>query len=49
MKSDLPPLPPSKTTNTPESNYGSYFKQYRSIIDKVFAGQQQNIVSCNSC
>ncbi len=49
MKSDLPPLPPAKTSNTPESTYSTYFKQHRSIIDKIFAGQQQTIISCNSC
>ena len=47
MKVDTSSLP--KPTNNPESIYSFYFKQHKSIIDRVFAGQQQTIVSCLSC
>lgn len=38
-----------KPANTSESLYTQYFKEHRSMVDKIFVGQQQTVVDCVSC
>lgn len=39
----------AKSGTNLESLYAQYFKEYRSIVDKTFAGQQQTVVTCSFC
>lgn len=43
----MPPI--KKPVNTSEYLYSLYFRQHKSIIDKLFAGQIQTTVDCLSC
>ncbi len=39
----------AKTPTEPEQIYAQYFREHRSIVDKIFAGQHQSTVTCMSC
>ena len=47
MKIDISNL--TKPANNSESLYSHYFKEHRSMVDKMFVGQQQTVVDCVSC
>ena len=47
MKMDVSKIP--KPEATAESHYAHYFREHKSIVDRVFAGQQETIVTCHAC
>jgi ubiquitin C-terminal hydrolase len=37
------------TVKSPEEAYTHYFRQNRSIVDRVFVGQTETVVDCTRC